>query len=75
MRAWMCIIPVFFITEPEHLQILLATHKYSTKNWFYGLLHNFLGNGLITNSGTCIKLEKLIIKKVLQAKNGSYIGS
>lgn len=37
--------------DPEHLQIILGSQKHTEKSFFYKLLHNFLGEGLITSSG------------------------
>jgi cytochrome P450 family 4 len=50
-RVWMFIFPFFVIFEPEYLQQILGSMKHTNKSFFYKLLHNFLGNGLITNSG------------------------
>lgn len=57
-RAWISIIPFFFVTEPSHLQTLLSNGRLTKKNMFYTLLHNFIGEGLITNNGNagCINL-------------------
>lgn len=37
--------------DPEHLQTILGSQKHTEKSFFYKLLHNFLGDGLITSSG------------------------
>lgn len=37
--------------EPEYLQKILGSKRHTEKSFFYKLLHNFLGKGLITNSG------------------------
>lgn len=37
--------------DPEHLQTILSSKKHTEKSFVYKLLHNFLGNGLITSSG------------------------
>jgi cytochrome P450 family 4 len=50
---WISIIPFFLVFEPRDLQIILSTNRYTTKNMFYSLLHNFIGDGLITNTGSC----------------------
>jgi cytochrome P450 family 4 len=39
------------VFDPEHLQTILGSQKHTEKSFVYKLLHNFLGNGLITSSG------------------------
>lgn len=51
IRVWVLIFPFFAITHPEDLQTVLSSKKHTEKIFFYKLLHNFLGNGLITSSG------------------------
>lgn len=51
VRVWVLIFPFFAITNPEDLQTVLSSRKHTDKIFFYKLLHNFLGNGLITSSG------------------------
>lgn len=51
VRVWVLIFPFFAITNPEDLQTVLSSKKHTEKIFFYKLLHNFLGNGLITSSG------------------------
>ena len=58
MRIWISMIPFFLVYEPKHLQIVLGSNKYSTKNMLYSLLHNFIGDGLITNTGENKEKEK-----------------
>ncbi|CRL00788.1 CLUMA_CG014042, isoform A [Clunio marinus] len=50
-RLWFGFLPFFVIFEPEHLQQILSSHKHTEKSFLYKLLHNFLGDGLITSSG------------------------
>lgn len=50
-RIWVSIIPFFLVMHPRHLQHILGSRKQSDKNFFYTLMHNFIGEGLITNSG------------------------
>lgn len=50
-RIWLSIFPFIVVFEPEHLQIILGSQKHTEKSFFYKLLHNFLGDGLITSSG------------------------
>jgi len=37
--------------ESELLQVILASQENTEKLYFYKLLHNFLGKGLVTSSG------------------------
>ncbi|XP_063920301.1 probable cytochrome P450 4aa1 isoform X1 [Zophobas morio] len=62
MRIWISMIPFFLVYEPKHLQIVLGSNKYSTKNMLYSLLHNFIGDGLITNTGEKWKLHRKLIQ-------------
>ncbi|RZC35451.1 p450 domain containing protein, partial [Asbolus verrucosus] len=57
MKCWVSILPFFFITEPEDLQVILSANKCSTKNIFYTFLHNFIGEGLITNTDTVLGIS------------------
>ncbi|PSN40593.1 putative cytochrome P450 4aa1 [Blattella germanica] len=50
-RAWLTVIPTVVLLEPEHIQIVLSSKINTEKIYFYSLLHNFLGKGLITSSG------------------------
>lgn len=51
IRVWVLIFPFFAVIQPEDLQTVLSSRKHTEKIFFYRLLHNFLGNGLITSSG------------------------
>lgn len=51
LRAWVSIIPIFFISDPVDIQSVLSSPKNTDKNFSYSLMHNFIGAGLITNSG------------------------
>lgn len=50
-RIWLFIFPFFVVYDPDYLQIILSSRKHTEKSFFYKLLHNFLGDGLITSSG------------------------
>lgn len=56
IRVWVLIFPFFAVIHPEDLQTVLSSRKHTEKIFFYKLLHNFLGNGLITSSGEKLKL-------------------
>jgi cytochrome P450 family 4 len=51
VRLWLTVFPFFIIMDPEDLQTVLGSKKHTNKSFFYKLLHNFLGDGLITSSG------------------------
>lgn len=57
-RFWVLIFPYFAIKRPEDLQTVLSSKKHTEKIFFYKLLHNFLGNGLITSSGIISRLRR-----------------
>lgn len=61
-RCWISIVPFFFVTDPAHLQTLLSNGRLTKKNMFYSLLHNFIGEGLITNNGEKWKLHRKLIQ-------------
>lgn len=50
-RSWVSIIPFFHVQDPKHLQLILGSSKQTSKNFLYSFMLNFLGEGLITNSG------------------------
>lgn len=51
VRIWLFFFPFFAILDPNDLQTVLSSSKHTDKIFFYKLLHNFLGTGLITSSG------------------------
>lgn len=50
-RLWIFFLPTFIILEPKDLQNVLANYKNTEKPFFYSLIHNLIGNGLVANSG------------------------
>nr|XP_023023147.1 probable cytochrome P450 4aa1 [Leptinotarsa decemlineata] len=64
MRFWVSFLPCIVVHEPRHLNIILGTNRYSRKNIFYTLLHNFLGQGLITNNGYAWKKNRKMIQSL-----------
>ncbi|XP_031629862.1 probable cytochrome P450 4aa1 [Contarinia nasturtii] len=62
IRIWVLIFPFFAITDPEDLQTVLSSRKHTEKIFFYKLLHNFLGNGLITSSAEKWNLHRRLIQ-------------
>ncbi|XP_013113990.2 probable cytochrome P450 4aa1 [Stomoxys calcitrans] len=51
VRIWVLLFPFFVVLQPDDLQLILSSKKHTNKVFFYRFMHNFLGNGLITNSG------------------------
>lgn len=47
-RIWLTGLPYVMIMEPEDIQVVLSSMKHTRKIFFYKLLDNFLGKGLIT---------------------------
>lgn len=50
-RIWSTIFPYFVIAHPDDVHTVLSSWKHTEKVYSYKLLHNFLGNGLITSAG------------------------
>ena len=48
IRIWLTGLPYVMILEPEDIQVVLSSMKHTRKIFFYKLLDNFLGKGLIT---------------------------
>lgn len=72
IRVWVLFFPYFAVTYPEDLQLVLSSRKHTEKVFFYKMLHNFLGNGLITSSG---KEQEYGVKKKKFESIRSRIGS
>ncbi|XP_034651196.1 probable cytochrome P450 4aa1 [Drosophila subobscura] len=51
VRIWVLFFPFFVVLQPEDLQVILSSQKHTNKVFIYQLMHNFLGDGLITSSG------------------------
>ncbi|XP_053964488.1 probable cytochrome P450 4aa1 [Anastrepha ludens] len=51
IRIWVLLFPFFAVLQPDDLQVILSSKKHTEKVFIYKLMHNFLGNGLITSSG------------------------
>lgn len=50
-RIWVLFFPFFGIIHPNDVRTVLSSSKQTDKAFFYKLLQNFLGSGLITSSG------------------------
>ncbi|KZC12094.1 putative cytochrome P450 4aa1 [Dufourea novaeangliae] len=48
IRIWLTGLPYVMVLEPEDIQVILSSMKHTRKIFFYKLLDNFLGKGLIT---------------------------
>ncbi|XP_076248467.1 putative cytochrome P450 4aa1 isoform X1 [Calliopsis andreniformis] len=48
IRIWLTGLPYVILVEPEDIQTVLSSRKHTRKVFFYKLLDNFLGKGLIT---------------------------
>ncbi|XP_076622973.1 putative cytochrome P450 4aa1 isoform X1 [Colletes latitarsis] len=48
IRIWLTGLPYVMLFEPEDMQAVLSSMKHTHKIFFYKLLDNFLGKGLIT---------------------------
>lgn len=55
-RAWISVIPAVFVLDPKDIQIILGSSRHTDKSFVYSLMHNFIGRGLISNSGKCLVL-------------------
>ncbi|KAH8371755.1 hypothetical protein KR093_008783, partial [Drosophila rubida] len=62
VRIWVFCFPFFVVLEPEDLQVILSSKKHTNKAFFYRLMHNFLGEGLITSSGPKWKAHRKLIQ-------------
>ncbi|CAG9854029.1 unnamed protein product [Phyllotreta striolata] len=62
IRVWISLLPVITVFEPRHLKIILSTNKTNQKGFFYKVLHNFIGQGLITNNGYKWKKNRKLIQ-------------
>ncbi|XP_073848031.1 probable cytochrome P450 4aa1 isoform X2 [Musca autumnalis] len=51
VRVWVFLFPFFVVLQPDDLQMILSSKKHTNKVFFYRFMYNFLGKGLITNSG------------------------
>ncbi|XP_030557781.1 probable cytochrome P450 4aa1 [Drosophila novamexicana] len=62
VRIWVLLFPFFVVLQPEDLQVILSSKKHTNKVFFYRLMHNFLGNGLITSSGVKWSTHRKLIQ-------------
>uniref|UniRef100_A0A1A9W2D7 Cytochrome P450 n=1 Tax=Glossina brevipalpis TaxID=37001 RepID=A0A1A9W2D7_9MUSC len=62
IRVWVLLFPFFVVLQPDDLQLILASKKHTNKTFFYRLMHNFLGNGLITRNGEQWQTHRRLIQ-------------
>lgn len=62
VRIWVLLFPFFVVLQPEDLQVVLSSKKHTNKVFFYRLMHNFLGNGLITSNGAKWSTHRKLIQ-------------
>lgn len=48
-RFWLTLFPYVLLFEPSDIQAVLGSAKHTRKIYFYRLMNNFLGKGLITS--------------------------
>ncbi|KAK9716804.1 Cytochrome P450 [Popillia japonica] len=61
-RAWISVIPAVFVLDPKDIQIILGSSRHTDKSFVYSLMHNFIGRGLISNSGYKWRLHRRLIQ-------------
>ena len=58
---WVFIKPVLHCSDVNMFEKLLMEQKYLTKSWFYSFLHDWLGAGLLTSSGSKWKQRRKLL--------------
>ncbi|XP_066250521.1 probable cytochrome P450 4aa1 [Euwallacea similis] len=65
-RTWMFFLPIIIVYEPEDLKAILSNTKVSDKNFFYSVMHTFIGDGLITSTGSKWRKHRKLIQPLFQ---------
>ncbi|KAH8261366.1 hypothetical protein KR044_007961, partial [Drosophila immigrans] len=52
VRVWVLFFPFVVVLQPDDLHAILSSKKHTNKVFLYKMMHNFLGEGLITSSGS-----------------------
>ncbi|XP_043517948.1 probable cytochrome P450 4aa1 isoform X1 [Frieseomelitta varia] len=60
--VWLTILPYVMFLEPEDIQLVLGSTKHTHKVFFYKLLDNFLGKGLITRDTETWRVHRRILQ-------------
>ncbi|KYQ58522.1 putative cytochrome P450 4aa1 [Trachymyrmex zeteki] len=63
-RIWLTVLPYVMLVEPEDIQVVLSSMKHTHKIFFYKLLDNFLGKGLITQNVEQWKVHRRILQPI-----------
>ncbi|KMQ95528.1 putative cytochrome p450 4aa1 [Lasius niger] len=61
-RIWVTLLPYVVLVEPEDIQVVLSSMKHTRKIFFYKLLDNFLGKGLVTREVDKWKIHRKILQ-------------
>lgn len=61
-RIWLTIFPAVVLFEPADIQVVLSSSKHLEKTYVYRMLHNFIGDGLITSEGDRWKVHRKILQ-------------
>lgn len=61
-RIWLTLLPYVVLVEPKDIQMVLSSMKHTRKIFFYKLLDNFLGKGLITRNVDKWKVHRRILQ-------------
>ena len=75
-RFYLSIIPYVILLDPKDIQTVLGSAKHTRKIYFYRLLDNFLGKGLLTsNVETWKKHRKILLPGFHQQVLQKFINS
>lgn len=61
-RFYLTVLPYVILLEPEDVQTVLGNTKHTQKIYFYRLLDNFLGKGLITSQVETWRTHRKILQ-------------
>lgn len=61
-RIWLTLLPYVVLVEPKDIQMVLNSMKHTRKIFFYKLLDNFLGKGLVTRDVDKWKIHRRILQ-------------
>ncbi|CAG9864835.1 unnamed protein product [Phyllotreta striolata] len=50
-KLWSLNVGMVHVFNPDDMELILSNSKYNQKSFFYSLLHDWLGTGLLTSSG------------------------
>ncbi|CAK9828885.1 Probable cytochrome P450 4aa1 [Anthophora retusa] len=62
IRIWLTGLPYVMLVEPEDIQVVLSSMKHTRKIFFYKLLDNFLGKGLITKDAETWRIHRKFLQ-------------